>query len=298
MFTTYPIDDIIKAYLLQASGPEKYNRINNLFTIINSLNLLTNNDNIMNIEEVEAELLDIIFGEDTESSSKLETVEVFIKNSILTYLSRYDIYLNKNILFMELEEILKGWYLLYTIDPELSELLYDTIDDELTEDELILAQLLEDRTELSVVEIYELIEDISSDCLLKLKTFVKESITDKLPELSEENMLKINYLAIIDPIFLNTDFITNVNVNGYVSTPIQNLLASLYNRLEKYSDNYFMIPYEIVATFYFASDVNGMYLEEIHDKINYENISYLHGDFNKINLIAGLVEELAAKIKD
>lgn len=295
----YQIDD----YLLMLLGPlysePKKKRITEIFNTLYNYNLIFGNIYAVSLPALEQNLVDQIVSNETAMDTLSLTIEQFLKEYLILYVRKFGIYLNNEIELYSTHEFLVAFYELLTLDPNLLEPIYIAMEtaEHYDSDTTLLATILSERTDLPVSEYLNMIEDVNEDLFQRIKLFLVSRLDVKTAELSADTVKIIELFKTADQSFIETNIVKNIIAYGYMDRTIDFYLNDLYAMIQQYKNNLILSAYEIVATFYIATDTNADIVEQIKEKINFESILFLNEKPETIDLLFALISDLVLKLK-
>lgn len=294
----YSMDEFILRYLSQVFTEAKYTTCVELFNTIYQLNTTYKNDVNLDLTSVESDIMSIINDEDEENDAKATRIDIYLTSMAKSYISRYGIYLNDQAYLFHIVLLLEAIYVVYTIDPNLSEVIIDELDiiNDDTE-QMRFARVFDQYCRLGLIDINIIVEDIHDDYFSTLKQYLIDTKSDEAIQAASKASEIVNTLTKIDQNFANTYIVKDMVANGYFDKPLQFYITEMYTNIERYQDNFIPIPLEVVATYYIATDTRDKLEESITQTLNLSAVSFLHDNENIVHSLEEMILDLVRKFK-
>jgi len=292
----YEIQDYLDSYLREALIANKYVMYRRLFNLLFNLNTTIKNNNHIELDDLQGEMIDTITVYEDDTDSVNLHLEVVFTKAMKTYIGRYGIIISDDATLSDYEAILLGYYNLINPDPNMIEYIQMQLEDIEYEDNLLkLASILSMNSTKSVTSVYEVLDDVREDIFILLATYFSNMLDVNGEPLTDNTIDIVLALTKADPGFNNTFILKDVIINGYRAVGIDMLLTDLYSNINKHTNDYNLIPYEIVATLYIANDTKDDMLSGYLEKFNMEALVFMQNESGK-EVINAAVEMLINKI--
>lgn len=296
----YEIDKSIANYMLSYMNVDVSKNIIKIFNTLNNINSLTDLDKTIDLSYIESIIVSIITTEDEIVGNMNFNIRKTIIDNVCDYLQELGIILNRSeITYSQLADLLESLYTLHTLDSDNMNYIISTFDinqNELNSNIILtLCNILSEYTKMSTLELYEIIEDVSSDILVNLINYFKIKIEEITKELNKAIEVPLKKLLNVENIISETYYYKDIMLNGYVENDLDSNIDMLYNNIEKHGENTAMVAPEILITLYLSTDTKEDIMVSFNNRIDLTLTE--HNNDSRIAIIKELLSGYVSKLK-
>ena len=296
----YEIDKSIANYMLSYMNVDVSKNIIKIFNTLNNINSLTDLDKTIDLSYIESIIVSIITTEDEIVGNMNFNIRKTIIDNVYDYLQELGIIINRNeITYSQLADLLESIYTLHTLDSDNMNYIISTFDinqNELNSNIILtLCNILSEYTKMSTLELYEIIEDVSSDILVNLISYFKIRIEEITKELNKAIEVPLKKLLNVENIISETYYYKDIMLNGYVENDLDSNIDMLYNNIEKHGENTAMVAPEILITLYLSTDTREDIMVSFNNRIDLTLTE--HNNDSRIAIIKELLSGYVSKLK-
>lgn len=296
----YEIDKSIANYMLSYMNVDVSKNIIKIFNTLNNINSLTDLDKTIDLSYIESIIVSIITTEDEIVGNMNFNIRKTIIDNVYDYLQELGIIINRSeITYSQLADLLESIYTLHTLDSDNMNYIISTFDinqNELNSNIILtLCNILSEYTKMSTLELYEIIEDVSSDILVNLISYFKIRIEEITKELNKTIEVPLKKLLNVENIISETYYYKDIMLNGYVENDLDSNIDMLYNNIEKHGENTAMVAPEILITLYLSTDTREDIMVSFNNRIDLTLTE--HNNDSRIAIIKELLSGYVSKLK-
>lgn len=296
----YEIDKSIANYMLSYMNVDVSKNIIKIFNTLNNINSLTDLDKTIDLSYIESIIVSIITTEDEIVGNMNFNIRKTIIDNVYDYLQELGIIINRSeITYSQLADLLESIYTLHTLDSDNMNYIISTFDinqNELNSNIILtLCNILSEYTKMSTLELYEIIEDVSSDILVNLISYFKIRIEEITKELNKAIEVPLKKLLNVENIISETYYYKDIMLNGYVENDLDSNIDMLYNNIEKHGENTAMVAPEILITLYLSTDTREDIMVSFNNRIDLTLTE--HNNDSRIAIIKELLSGYVSKLK-
>lgn len=296
----YEIDKSIANYMLSYMNVDVSKNIIKIFNTLNNINSLTDLDKTIDLSYIESIIVSIITTEDEIVGNMNFNIRKTIIDNVCDYLQELGIIINRSeITYSQLADLLESLYTLHTLDSDNMNYIISTFDinqNELNSNIILtLCNILSEYTKMSTLELYEIIEDVSSDILVNLISYFKIRIEEITKELNKAIEVPLKKLLNVENIISETYYYKDIMLNGYVENDLDSNIDMLYNNIEKHGENTAMVAPEILITLYLSTDTKEDIMVSFNNRIDLTLTE--HNNDSRIAIIKELLSGYVSKLK-
>lgn len=296
----YEIDKSIANYMLSYMNVDVSKNIIKIFNTLNNINSLTDLDKTIDLSYIESIIVSIITTEDEIVGNMNFNIRKTIIDNVYDYLQELGMIINRSeITYSQLADLLESIYTLHTLDSDNMNYIISTFDinqNELNSNIILtLCNILSEYTKMSTLELYEIIEDVSSDILVNLISYFKIRIEEITKELNKAIEVPLKKLLNVENIISETYYYKDIMLNGYVENDLDSNIDMLYNNIEKHGENTAMVAPEILITLYLSTDTREDIMVSFNNRIDLTLTE--HNNDSRIAIIKELLSGYVSKLK-
>lgn len=296
----YEIDKSIANYMLSYMNVDVSKNIIKIFNTLNNINSLTDLDKTIDLSYIESIIVSIITTEDEIVGNMNFNIRKTIIDNVCDYLQELGIIINRReITYSQLADLLESLHTLHTLDSDNMNYIISTFDinqNELNSNIILtLCNILSEYTKMSTLELYEIIEDVSSDILVNLINYFKIKIEEITKELNKTIEVPLKKLLNVENIISETYYYKDIMLNGYVENDLDSNIDMLYNNIEKHGENTAMVAPEILITLYLSTDTKEDIMVSFNNRIDLTLTE--HNNDSRIAIIKELLSGYVSKLK-
>jgi len=293
----YVIDSFVTNSLSLLYTKLKYDLYVHIVNTIDELNNIQGLNKELDLDIFNLEIINVINRyKDYDNETIILHVDNVVYSGFVRYLNTYGIKVSQDIKLYELASILEAIKIFYTLDKGLIEPIELVLEDTNFQDDIEkLSHLLSQYSEITLPELYSLIEEVDIIFFTNLEKYYSTFYKDEVVILNEEGKLIFNYLVNKDKEYLNTLFLQDIITNGYTPLTIDKLLPKLYHYLETHHDDITKTVYEIVCCFYLAIDTRGDIHSSVIDKLIFDNVPAVKTEILKDQVLA-TIEKMSLEL--
>lgn len=296
----YHLDPYLEDMLDVLLPTTKAVNIKDIITILNEWNNNPNTNYIANLSELEEDILDTITETEDEGYDAIrDYIDVKFYNQFLDYLKDIGIIVTTEdtIPYAILRDIFYSVNLLFTLEIDTLEEILNSIDNNHNEDIVdVVSNILADYVTTSNLDLYTYIEDVNSNLINEVRVYYTHSVYLNNPQPDTEVYQIVHKLYSVDNTFLRTKFLSMVINEGYTMDIITNNLTKLYNNLETYKEEDYLIPYEAAAVLFLSEDTKDNPLAGLKEYIDLDAVSYIHNNTHVLDATTELTQGLISKV--
>ena len=278
----YEIDRSISGYMLTYMNGDISKHITKIFNTLNGIN------NLPDLEK-------------TIDLSYIESIIVSIIKYVADYLQELGIIIKRNeILYSQLVDLLEAVHTIYTLDAD--NMLYvttmlDMSSDDMDKDTLLtFCNFISEYTTMSTLDVYEILEDVTSDIIVNLVEYYKVRLEERTKELNKVIEVPLKKLLNVENLISETYYYKSIMIDGYVENTLEDNIDTLYNNINKHGDNLAMIAPEIFITLYLTTDTVDDIVMSFDNRLDL-TLTDFSSDSSKISVIRDLLVGYVSKIR-
>ena len=296
---SYTLDSMIDEFFSIAVPKEKRSLYIGIIKNIYLLNKLPNIYVEYDLNDLETKIIAVLQEEDVVEN-KIAVIHEYIKLAAIEYIESLGISLlddRTNIYLYQLLSMLAGLYNIFNTNVTGAQFILDTLRNDTNEDDVNIAELLEEYSSVPAIEYFELIDDIDNTLIDTLTKYFTTILDNYDASLDDETNNGIKSLLEIDPTFNNTDVVKDMLRLGLKPNLFSNSLNNLYFNINKYEATPELIPYEIAGTIFLCDDSEQDMTTFLTEDINIELIEFIEKDEDLKNSIMNKTVELINKLQ-
>lgn len=296
---SYTLDSMIDEFFSIAVPKEKRRLYIGIIKNIYLLNKLPNIYVEYDLNDLETKIIAVLQEEDVVEN-KIAVIHEYIKLAAIEYIESLGISLlddRTNIYLYQLLSMLAGLYNIFNTNVTGAQFILDTLRNDTNEDDVNIAELLEEYSSVPAIEYFELIDDIDNTLIDTLTKYFTTILDNYDASLDDETNNGIKSLLEIDPTFNNTDVVKDMLRLGLKPNLFSNSLNNLYFNINKYEATPELIPYEIAGTLFLCDDSEQDMTTFLTEDINIELIEFIEKDEDLKNSIMNKTVELINKLQ-
>lgn len=297
----YEIDRSISGYMLTYMNGDISKHITKIFNTLNEINDLPDLEKTIDLSYIESIIVSIITTEDDIVANMNFNIRNAIIENVADYLQELGIIIKRNeILYSQLVDLLEAVYTIYTLDAD--NMLYvttmlDMSSDDMAKDTLLtFCNFISEYTTMSTLDVYEILEDVTSDIIVNLVEYYKVRLEERTKELNKVIEVPLKKLLNVENLISETYYYKSIMIDGYVENTLEDNIDTLYNNINKHGDNLAMIAPEIFITLYLTTDTKDDIVMSFDNRIDL-TLTDFSSDSSKISVIRDLLVGYVSKIR-
>lgn len=297
----YEIDRSISGYMLTYMNGDISKHITKIFNTLNEINDLPYLEKTIDLSYIESIIVSIITTEDDIVANMNFNIRNAIIENVADYLQELGIIIKRNeILYSQLVDLLEAVYTIYTLDAD--NMLYvttmlDMSSDDMAKDTLLtFCNFISEYTTMSTLDVYEILEDVTSDIIVNLVEYYKVRLEERTKELNKVIEVPLKKLLNVENLISETYYYKSIMIDGYVENTLEDNIDTLYNNINKHGDNLAMIAPEIFITLYLTTDTTDDIVMSFDNRIDL-TLTDFSSDSSKISVIRDLLVGYVSKIR-
>ncbi len=297
----YEIDRSISGYMLTYMNGDISKHITKIFNTLNGINNLPDLEKTIDLSYIESIIVSIITTEDDIVANMNFDIRNTIIENVADYLQELGIIIKRNeILYSQLVDLLEAVYTIYTLDAD--NMLYvttmlDMSSDDMDKDTLLtFCNFISEYTTMSTLDVYEILEDVTSDIIVNLVEYYKVRLEERTKELNKVIEAPLKKLLNVENLISETYYYKSIMIDGYVENTLEDNVDTLYNNINKHGDNLAMIAPEIFITLYLTTDTTDDIVMSFDNRLDL-TLTDFSSDSSKISVIRDLLVGYVSKIR-
>ena len=297
----YEIDRSISGYMLTYMNGDISKHITKIFNTLNGINNLPDLEKTIDLSYIESIIVSIITTEDDIVANMNFDIRNTIIENVADYLQELGIIIKRNeILYSQLVDLLEAVYTIYTLDAD--NMLYvttmlDMSSDDMDKDTLLtFCNFISEYTTMSTLDVYEILEDVTSDIIVNLVEYYKVRLEERTKELNKVIEVPLKKLLNVENLISETYYYKSIMIDGYVENTLEDNIDTLYNNINKHGDNLAMIAPEIFITLYLTTDTVEDIVMSFDNRLDL-TLTDFSSDSSKISVIRDLLVGYVSKIR-
>lgn len=297
----YEIDRSISGYMLTYMNGDISKHITKIFNTLNGINNLPDLEKTIDLSYIESIIVSIITTEDDIVANMNFNIRNTIIENVADYLQELGIIIKRNeILYSQLVDLLEAVYTIYTLDVD--NMLYvttmlDMSSDDMDKDTLLtFCNFISEYTTMSTLDVYEILEDVTSDIIVNLVEYYKVRLEERTKELNKVIEAPLKKLLNVENLISETYYYKSIMIDGYVENVLEDNIDTLYNNINKHGDNLAMIAPEIFITLYLTTDTVDDIVMSFDNRLDL-TLTDFSSDSSKISVIRDLLVGYVSKIR-
>ena len=296
----YEIDRSISGYMLTYMNGDISKHITKIFNTLNGINNLPDLEKTIDLSYIESIIVSIITTEDDIVANMNFNIRNTIIEYVADYLQELGIIIKRNeILYSQLVDLLEAVHTIYTLDAD--NMLYvttmlDMSSDDMDKDTLLtFCNFISEYTTMSTLDVYEILEDVTSDIIVNLVEYYKVRLEERTKELNKVIEVPLKKLLNVENLISETYYYKSIMIDGYVENTLEDNIDTLYNNINKHGDNLAMIAPEIFITLYLTTDTVDIVMS-FDNRLDL-TLTDFSSDSSKISVIRDLLVGYVSKIR-
>ena len=297
----YEIDRSISGYMLTYMNGDISKHITKIFNTLNGINNLPDLEKTIDLSYIESIIVSIITTEDDIVANMNFDIRNTIIENVADYLQELGIIIKRNeILYSQLVDLLEAVHTIYTLDAD--NMLYvttmlDMSSDDMDKDTLLtFCNFISEYTTMSTLDVYEILEDVTSDIIVNLVEYYKVRLEERTKELNKVIEAPLKKLLNVENLISETYYYKSIMIDGYVENVLEDNIDTLYNNINKHGDNLAMIAPEIFITLYLTTDTVEDIVMSFDNRLDL-TLTDFSSDSSKISVIRDLLVGYVSKIR-
>ena len=297
----YEIDRSISGYMLTYMNGDISKHITKIFNTLNGINNLPDLEKTIDLSYIESIIVYIITTEDDIVANMNFNIRNTIIEYVADYLQELGIIIKRNeILYSQLVDLLEAVHTIYTLDAD--NMLYvttmlDMSSDDMDKDTLLtFCNFISEYTTMSTLDVYEILEDVTSDIIVNLVEYYKVRLEERTKELNKVIEAPLKKLLNVENLISETYYYKSIMIDGYVENVLEDNIDTLYNNINKHGDNLAMIAPEIFITLYLTTDTTDDIVMSFDNRLDL-TLTDFSSDSSKISVIRDLLVGYVSKIR-